>query len=150
LLLRLNDLLLLTVERVKNTFEDDVRSAIRADMDKRSIRYVEGQPVSDSLTEITPDMVFYPANRDPVALFIATNESKLWQAMLLRVIADSEKHIPISVVAVLETDSSISQKVRLQADNRLDAVPRFRSSPSDTIQRIARVVIGNEAAATVH
>ncbi|NMG38981.1 DUF1828 domain-containing protein [Chelativorans sp. ZYF759] len=149
LLLRLNDLILLTIERVKNTFEDDVRTAIRDEMDKRHIRYVEGQPVSDDLSGFTPDMVFYPDKRDPVALFIATNDAKLWQAMLLRIVADSEKHLPLSVIAVLETDTSVTQKVRLQADNRLDAVPRYRSGPSDTIQRIARVVVGNEAA-TVH
>ncbi len=149
LLLRLNDLVHLTVERVKNTFEDDLRSALRAEMEKRHIRYVEGQPVSDQLNEISPDMVFYPEARDAVALFIATSDSKLWQAMLLRVIADSEKHVPLSVVAVLETDTSVSQKVRIQADNRLDAIPRYKSGPNDTIQRIARVVVGNEAA-TVH
>ncbi|MES0134762.1 DUF1828 domain-containing protein [Mesorhizobium sp. M0016] len=149
LLLRLNDLILLTVERVKNAFEDDVRAAIRDEMDKRHVRYVEGQPVSPDLTDVTPDMVFYPEDRDPVALFIATNDSKLWQAMLLRVIADSERHLPLSVVAVLETETSVSQKVRLQADNRLDAAPRYKSGPIDTIQRIARVVVGNEAA-TVH
>lgn len=147
LLLRLNDLILLTVDRVRNAFEDDVRAAVRAEMDKRHIRYAEGQPVSEDLSGFTPDMVFYPHNRDPVALFIATNDAKLWQAMLLRIVADSEKHVPLSVIAVLETDTSVTQKVRLQADNRLDAVPRFRSSPSDTIQRIARVVVGNEAAA---
>lgn len=146
LLLRLNDLIHLTVERVKNTFEEDVRNAVRAEMDKRQIRYVEGEPVSDQISDIAPDMVFYPDRRDPVALFIATSDSKLWQAMLLRVIADSEKHVPLSVVAVLETDSSLSQKVRIQADNRLDAVPRYRNGPNDTVQRIARVVVGNEAA----
>ena len=145
LLLRLSDIALLTVEHVKNAFEEDLRSAIRDEMDKREVNYVEGQPVSSELGDIVPDMVFYPQNRDPVALFIATNEAKLWQAMLLRVIAESQKHIPLSVIAVLETDNSVSQKVRLQADNRLDAVPRYRSGPSDTIQRITRVVVGNEA-----
>jgi hypothetical protein len=149
LLLRLNDLIFLTVERVKNAFEDDVRAAIRDEMDKRHIRYVEGQPVSADLADVTPDMVFYPSNRDPVALFIATNDAKLWQAMLLRVIADSERHVPLSVIAVLETETSVSQKVRLQADNRLDGTPRYKSGPNDTIQRITRVVVGNEAA-TVH
>ncbi len=150
LLLRLNDLILLTVERVKNAFEDDVRAAIRQDMERRNIKFAEGQPVSSDLADVIPDMVFYPNNRDPVALFIATNDAKLWQAMLLRVIADSEKHRPLSVVAVLETENSVSQKVRVQADNRLDATPRYRSGPDDTIQRIARVVVGNEAASTVH
>jgi hypothetical protein len=149
LLLRLNDLVFLTVERVRNAFEDDVRGALKAEMDKRSIRYVEGQPVSDQLSDIVPDMVFYPDARDPVALFIATNDSKLWQAMLLRMIADSEHHVPLSVVAIVETDNSVGQKARVQADNRLDALPRYRNGPNDTIQRIARIVLGNEAA-TVH
>ncbi len=146
LLLRLNDMLLLTVERVKNAFEDDVKEALRVEMTKREIRLVEGQPVSSDLQDITPDMVFFPDGRDPVALFVATNESKLWQAMHLRLIADYEKHFALSVVAVLEADSSLSQKVRVQADNRLDALPRYRNGPADTIQRILRIVVGNEAA----
>ncbi|HTV70973.1 MAG TPA: DUF1828 domain-containing protein [Rhizobiaceae bacterium] len=148
LLLRLNDLLLMTIERVKNAFEDDVRVALRAEMDKRLIKYVEGQPASPKLTDITPDMVFYPLKRDPVALFIVTNESKLWQAMLLRMIADKEGE-PLSLVAIIESDNSVSQKVRLQADNKLDAVPRYKGGPEDSIQRITRVIVGNEAA-TIH
>jgi hypothetical protein len=149
LLLRLNDLVLLARDRVKNAFEDDVREALKAEMDRRNIRILENEPVSSELQDVIPDMVFLPSGRDPVALFIATSEAKLWQAMHLRLLADYEKHIPLSVVAVLEADNSLSQKTRVQADNRLDALPRFRTSPRDTIQKIVRVVIGNEAA-SVH
>ena len=146
LLLRLNDLLMLTTERVKSVFEEDVRDAVRAAMDKRHIRIAEDEPVSGDIPEITPDMVMFPEGRDPVALFIATSDAKLWQAMHLRLIAQHEKHFPLSVVAVIEQDNSLSQNVRVQADNRLDALPRFRTGPLDTIQRIVRIVVGNEAA----
>ncbi|MBA3449322.1 MAG: DUF1828 domain-containing protein [Pseudaminobacter sp.] len=146
LLLRLNDMLLLTTDRIRNAFEDDVRGAVRAEMEKRHIEILENQPVSDQLPEITPDMVFFPSGREPVALFIATSESKLWQAMHLRLIAQHQKHFALSVVGVLEADNSLSQKVRVQADNLLDALPRYRNGPADTIQRIVRAVVGNEAA----
>ncbi|RWH28310.1 DUF1828 domain-containing protein [Mesorhizobium sp.] len=146
LLLRLNDMLLMTTDRVKNAFEDDVKEAIRTEMDKRHIRIVEDQPVSEDLKEIIPDMVILPNGREPVALFVATSESRLWQAMHLRLLAGYVKHTPLSVVAVLEADNSLSQKVRVLADNRLDALPRYRNGEHDTIQRIVRLVVGNEAA----
>lgn len=146
LLLRLNDMLLMTTERIRNAFEDDVKDALRLEMSRRHVTILEGEPVSSELSEITPDMVFLPLGRDPVALFVATSESKLWQAMHLRLIAEYEKKLSLFVVAVLEADNSLSQKVRVQADNRLDALPRYRNGPADTIQRVVRLVVGNEAA----
>lgn len=146
LLLRLNDIALLTPERVESTFKEDVKQKLRDQIGDRAI-ITEDEPVSDNISEVTPDMVFRAKGRDPVALFIATSETRLWQAMHLRMIADYERHVGLSIVAMLEADNSVGQKVRIQADNRL-VVPRYRSEPGAAIQRVVREVLGNEQ--TVH
>lgn len=143
LLLRVRDLRMLATERVKSTFEEDVREALRAELEGKA-RITEDMPVSDALSEITPDMVFYAEGRDPVALFLATSEAKVWQATHLRLIADYEFRTPLSIVAMLDTESALSAKVRAQADNRLDAVPRYRSEPRAAIQRVVTEVLGRQ------
>ena len=147
LLLRMNDLIWLASERVKSTFRDDIKELLRKEFAGKAL-IKEDEPVSSELSEITPDMVFIAEGREPVALFIATDESKLWQAMHLRLIADYEKHVPLSVVAMLERESAVSSKVRIKADNRLDATPRYEDEPKIAIQRIATEVLGRQA--TVH
>jgi hypothetical protein len=137
----------LAVDRVRGTFRDDVKAILREEFAGKAL-IKEDEPVSGELQEITPDMVFLASGRDPVALFIATDESKLWQAMHLRLIADYEKHVPLSVVAILEKENVVSSKVRAKADNRLDAIPRYENEPRAAIQRIVTEVLGRQA--TVH
>jgi hypothetical protein len=89
-------------------------------------------------------MVFKAEGRDPVALFIAIDDSKLWQAMHLRLIADYEQHAQLSVIAVIQRESSVSSKVRIKADNRLDATLRYEDEPNIALQRIALEVFGRQ------
>jgi len=143
LLLRINDLAWLAQERVKNTFREDIKEVFRKLFaGKAEVR--EDEPVSDELSEISPDMVFLAPGRDPVAFFIATDDSKLWQAMHLRLIADYEKHVSLSVVAMLERGDALSAKMRAKADNRLDAIPRYEDEPDAAIQRVATEVLGRQ------
>lgn len=149
LLLRMNDMLMLTRERVDNTFREDVREALRTELSGRA-HFVEDEPVSDDLADVIPDMVFFPENRDPVALFLASNESKLWQAIHLRMAANYEAHKPLSVVAMLESDTVGNARIRTQADNRLDAVPRYKGANKDAVNRVVTEVLGRQAAASLH
>ncbi len=142
LLLRINDLAWLSQEKVRNTFKDDARVRIRNALeDVASIR--EDEPVSEALREVTPDMVITAKGRDPVAVFIATDDLRVWQAMHLRLIADYEAKTPVLVVAMLERDGVITSRVRAQADNRLDAIPKFEVEPEAAVQRVARQVLGH-------
>lgn len=147
LLLRLNDMLLLTPERAASTFTDDVKKALLGEL-SGNVPYTEGEPVSDTIKEVIPDLTFYPEGRDPVALFIVTSEPKIWQAIHLRMVADHEAHVPLSIMAVLETDNSVTSSLRVQADNRLDAVPRFRNEPQQALKRMVTEIVGRQA--TVH
>ena len=141
LLLRLNDMVWTTSERTKSTFRDDVRAALRKELADRA-KITEDEPVSDRLMEVAPDMVFHAPERDPVALFIATEESKLWQAMMLQMLAAHEAKEALVVVALIERQDRLSTKVLAKADNRLDAIPRYEDEPGIALQRIVREVVG--------
>ncbi len=141
MLLRLNDMIWTTTERTRSTFRDDVRAALKAELaDKVTIK--EDKPVSEKLSEVTPDMVFWAPGRDPVALFIATDETKLWQAMHLRLVADHEANEPVVVIALLQNQNALSRGTVTKADNRLDAIPRYEDEPKAALNRIFREVIG--------
>jgi hypothetical protein len=66
LLLRLSDFLLLREEHVESTFKEDAAKRIKERIGDRA-KIAEGALVSDTLTEIEPDMVIRAENRDPVA-----------------------------------------------------------------------------------
>ena len=142
MLLRLNDMIWTTTERTRNTFRDDIKAALRNELSEYEATITEDEPVSDNLAEVTPDMVFSVPGRLPVALFIATDESKLWQAMLLQVIANHEAKEEVVVVALLESKDALSSKIITKADNRLDAIPRYEDEPKVALQRIVREVVG--------
>ncbi len=144
LLLRINDLAWLSQEKVRGTFREDVRALLRKEFDGKAV-IREDEPVSESLREVIPDMVIGAGERDPVALFIASDDSKIWQAMNLRLIADYEHNASLQVVAMLEREGAISRHVRQQADNRLDAIPRFEGEPNAAIKKVVMQVLGRQA-----
>lgn len=141
LMLRVQDLAYLTVERVESSFRDDVVQALRAEIgDRATIR--ESEPVSDLLSEETPDLVIEAKGRAPVAVFIVTNATKLYQAIQLQMFAHYEARVPLKVTAMLENDTSVTQALRQKADNRLDAVPRYQRAERDAVARIVREAVG--------
>ena len=135
LLLRVQDLQMLSRENVQNTFFEDVQARLTA-VSFEGYSFESRTPVSDNLSEVVPDFVLRRTDHRPVALFLSSTSEKLWQAMFLRNIARHEAKTPISVVAMLERDTSASSKLRAKASNRLDAVTYFRGSESDAIERV--------------
>lgn len=138
MLLRLQDMYLITRERIKNTFADDV--AVQLDVEAKAtpnFRFEVGQPVNDSLREVIPDFVL---RRDgisrPVALFLASNNEKLWQAMHLKLVSQHEAKSPVSVVALLEDATSGTSSLRAKASNRLDAMPNWRGDETAALHRV--------------
>jgi hypothetical protein len=144
LLMRVKDLSLSVHEKAENPFREEVRELLLSMLSgKAEIR--EQEPVSAKLSEISPDMVLRATNRDPVALFIATSAPKMHEALELHFMATYEQRIPLKVLAVIETDSSIPGRVRVRADNRLNGVLRFRSEEIPATERVAREVLGWQA-----
>jgi hypothetical protein len=148
LLLRLSDLLLLTRERVENTFREDVVAELKQRLSGLAT-VNENSPI-EQIPDVVPDLVMRAPNRDPVALFIATSDQKVNEAIYLQMAASHEAKVPISVVALLETEGSVKGPLRQRADNRLDAVPRYRKDERGAIDRVVKQVIGRTGDVRVH
>jgi hypothetical protein len=144
LLLRLFDFLLLSQEHVTSAFRDDAVKRIREAVGSRAT-VQEDQLVDDHLSEVRPDLVIRAPNRDPVAVFLAQSAQRVNDAIFLQMAALYEAHKPVSVVSLLELDSSISAKLRQRASNRLSAVPIYRNDEDQAVQRIVREAIGSGA-----
>ena len=144
LLLRIRDFLLVTRERVESTFREDVIAALKEKLAGRAT-VEEDKAVSSALDEITPDLFMHAKNREAVALFIASSERKVHEAIHLQMVARHEAHVPIKIIVILEQEASVSQRLRQRADNRLDAVPRYRRDERAAIDRVIREVVGSES-----
>ncbi len=143
LLLRIRDFLLVTRERVESTFREDVITALKEKLTGRAT-VEEEKAVSLDLEEITPDLLMYAKGRETVALFIASSERKVHEAIHLQMIARHEAHVSLKIIVMLEQEASVSQRLRQRADNRLDAVPRYRRDEKAAIERVIREVVGSE------
>ncbi|MEJ2121431.1 MAG: DUF1828 domain-containing protein [Alphaproteobacteria bacterium] len=146
LLLRLQDLILLTPERAASTFREDASNAIRVAIgDQAAIR--ENEPISPSI-EFPADMIIEAAGHVPVAIYLAMSEQRVLEAVVAQMAALYEAQTPCSVIALLEKDTSVSRKMLRYAANRLVALPIFEGDQKAAIQRIEREVKGQSR--TVH
>ena len=146
LLLRLQDLLLLTPERAASTFREDASNAIRTLIGGRAeIR--ENDSISPS-REFPADMIIETTGRAPVAVYLAMSEQRVLEAVVAQMAALYEAQMPCSVIALLEKETSISRKMFGYAANRLTALPIFEGDKRAAVQRIEREVIGQDK--TVH
>lgn len=146
LLVRLQDFLLLTEEHVQSAFREDAARRIKSAIgDRASIK--EEEPVSGHLAEVVPDMVIEAEGRDPVAVFLAQSSQKVNDAIFLQMAALYEAGERLSVIAMLEAESSVNRHLRQRAANRLTAVPIYRGDEDVAVQRIVREVLGQT---TVH
>ena len=112
LLLRLQDMIQQSQERTKNTFADDVAKRLDALMvDGLSIQ--SGVPVFSDNKEVIPDFVLRKTGQEkPLALFLAKDNEKLWQATHLQMTADYEIKRPVAIVVLLESGNTGGQKMR--------------------------------------
>jgi hypothetical protein len=139
LLLRLQDLVLLTPERAVSTFREDAVRAIRAAIgDRASIK--ENESIAPGI-EFPADVIIQAPQRDPVAVFLAMSEQRVLEAVVAQMAITYETQLNCSIVALLEKDT-ISRKVRVRASNRLAAMPIFEGDEKAAIERIEREVLG--------
>jgi hypothetical protein len=144
LLLRLFDFLLLTQEHVESTFKEDAVNVIKSAVGNRAT-VKENVPVNDSLAEVIPDLVLSAPNRTPVAVFLSQSPTRVHEAIFLQMAALYEAKQPLSVVALLEEESTLSRDMHRRARNRLAAVTSWEGDQVAAIQRIEREVIGTQA-----
>ena len=146
LLLRLQDLVLLTPERAASTFREDATRAIRDAIGKRAtIR--ENESISP-IVEFPADMILEAVGHSPVAIYLAMSDQRVLEAVVAQMSALYEARVSCSVIALLEKPSSIGSKMLRYAANRLTALPIFEGDSQTAVQRIEREVLGQ--AGTVH
>ena len=147
LLLRLQDLILLTPERVESTFRADARKAIHQALGERA-RIREKEAILPMI-EFPADLIIEAAGRAPVAVYLAMSEQKVLEAVIAQMAAQHEAHIDCLFIALLEKETSISRKTLKHAANRLTALPIFEGDEQQAIKRIEREVFGTHSD-TVH
>ena len=148
LMLRVNDFLLLTRDKVASTFKEDAAKRLLDRLEgKASIE--QDKPVSDDLSDTIPDMVIRGPNRPPVAVFFGSSAQRVNDAIFLQMQALYEIKQPLQVVALLESENVVNRELRRRAANRLAAVPIFRDDEPASINRIEREALGSTLG-TVH
>jgi hypothetical protein len=143
LLLRIQDVALMTSERVVSTFREDALRALKSALGDSAVME-ENAPVSPALAEIPADVVIRARDRAPVAVFFGTSDQKVLEAMLLQTEARHVKRQPCSVIALIENNKAIGQRMFQRASNRLTAVPIFRGDEEQSILRIREEALGAE------
>ena len=119
LLLRVQDMMLMTYERVASTFKEEVSARIY-EMMKGQANVESDTPIHPELIESPQaDLVIRAKGRDPVAVFIVLSDKHLLESMLLATDAAYHFNVPCSVVSLIESDSSVSRKTLKLAMSRV-------------------------------
>ncbi|MGA9582089.1 MAG: DUF1828 domain-containing protein [Allosphingosinicella sp.] len=141
-MLRVNDFLLLTRDKITSTFKEDAAEMLRVRIgDRADIQ--EGIPVTPAMADNVPDVVVRAAGRRPVAVFFGSSPQRVYDAVLLQMQALYEAQEDVAVIALLENDGIISRELRRRATNRLTALPSFRGDEFEAIHRIEREALGS-------
>ncbi len=138
--LRVRDFMLMTEFRVASTFRDDAERLLREVVADRVVIH-EAWPLAARLKDFPADFVLAAPNRRPVGVFLGTSTERVLEAIQVHMMAKYETHDDCSVVALLESISKVSARVRQQAMNRLDAVAEFRGDELAAISRIVSEAI---------
>lgn len=140
LLLRLQDLVLLTPERVASTFREDASKAIREAIGDRAA-ISENESISPN-AEFPADMIIRADGHTPVAVYLAMSEQRVLEAVVAQMSTLYEAQIVCSVIALLEKPTSISGRMLRHAANRLTALPIYEGDTRAAVQRIQREALG--------
>jgi hypothetical protein len=147
-MLRINDFLLLTKDKVASTFKEDAAERILERLRGKAI-VDQDKAVSPSLSDTIPDMVIRVPDRAPVAVFFGSSPQRVNDAIFLQMQALYEVGEPLQVIALLERENIINRELRRRAANRLAAVPIYTGDEITSINRIEREAIGTMPG-TVH
>ncbi len=143
LLLRLQDLRLLTPERAARTFREDAIRAIRSAIGDRAAVSEDRSPAHG--IEFPADLLIEAPHRAPVAVFLAMSEQRVLEAVVAQMALTYEARADCSVIALLDRDSSVSRRMLRHAANRLTAIPIFEGDELAAVHRIEQEALGRKA-----
>lgn len=140
LLLRLQDLALLSPQIVRNTFKEDAIMAIHNSFDGLA-NVSESELVSKDFVGEEADIIIRNPDKTPVVIYLATSEERALHALVTKM--ETEKYRRIDSIIVLIVERSKQNPVRETtyslAMSRLDAVLSFREAADDTMIRLKKL-----------
>jgi hypothetical protein len=140
MLLRVQDLLMTTHERVASTFKEEALREIRQSIGAHA-EIVEDTYVDDKLSEWTADAIIRAPEREPIAVFFVLTDTRLYEAIMMQMEAAYRVKIPCTVVALLEKSDSVSPKAAAHATNRV-SIRRYRGDEQEAVAAIRRQALG--------
>jgi hypothetical protein len=139
-MLRLQDFMLLTRERVKRTWQDDAIRSIHETFDGLG-RVEEHAPVLPEARSIPADAVvhFNAVEATPLAIFLATSDSKALQALVLKMELEKYQHKAVTVVLLVERakQNPLREATYAMAQARLDEVLTYKGAEAETMLRLS-------------
>ena len=138
LLLRLQDLLLLSPQIVRSTFREDAIAAIR-DKFQGIAKIDEGVPITPELPAYLADVTISSGDSPVMAVYLATSEERALQALVLKMEMENYRHVASRVVLLIERAKTnpLRESTYALSQARLDDVLSFRGVESDAMQRLA-------------
>jgi hypothetical protein len=139
LLLRLQDLALLSPQIVRSTFREDALNAIHKAFAGRA-NVSDQALISDEFPGHEADVVIRSPDAPPVGVYFATSEERALQALVVKMEMDKYREIATSIILLLEhaKTNPVKPPTLGLAMARLDAVVSFRDAQRDTLERIAK------------
>ena len=137
-LVRFEDFLLLTEERVASTFKQDAALAIRDEVGD-SAKIEENTPFA--FDSVKPDMVLRAPERRALAVFLGNSPNRVHDAIFLQMAAN-EANEDIAVIALLERKLTISNDLYQRVTNRVTSVGIWEGDEKASVSRIGREVVG--------
>ncbi|MGX7873691.1 DUF1828 domain-containing protein [Mesorhizobium sp. ORM6] len=139
LLLRLQDLALLSAQVVRNTFREDAITAIRGKFEGIA-QIEENAPIAPELSAYTADIRISAAGSSPLAVFLATSEERALQALVLKMEVEKYRQEAIRVILLIEKakDNPLRESTYALSQVRLDDVLSFRGVETEAMDRLVR------------
>lgn len=146
LMLRVQDLALLSVERVRQSWRDDAMRDLHKRFDGVG-EVEENVPVSSKVGTLPADAVIrVPGGQAPVAVIMGTSNAKGLQALVLKMELEKYQHQNSPVILLVERakENPLAEGTYALAQSRLNGVHTYRGAEIDAMTAIARFVQPHE------
>lgn len=143
LMARILELKMLHPMKIANTFREDVMAALYSRFNGRAV-INEDVGVLPEIHEFLADAVLSAPGVDPLAIFIATSDARVSEAVAARALARYRYGRKVQVATVIDGERSkyISLKAQQRARNHLDAAPSFIGGEEASMVRLEEVWLG--------
>jgi hypothetical protein len=101
LMVRLHDLLLLSINRVRSTFRDDLIEMVKRQFGEGAVEV--NKPLAESMKDYVIDIVVRAADQRALAIFAATSEIKALEALLFQLECKQRRIDTVRSMLVLES-----------------------------------------------